>query len=133
MSYKVLIVPALVGILSFSANSMAADEEAMTQQTPQMSQGVTHGSRLMTPQERSEHRAKMRAAKNPKERKEIREAQHKRMKERAKQQGLTLPEKPPMVGGGMGPGGGGGMMMGPASGGTMAPSEESMTPAEEGK
>ncbi len=73
-----------------------------------------YGSQLMTEQERTEHRAKMRAAKTAEEREQIRAEHHERMQERAKAQGVTLPDDPPARGGGIGPGGGD---MGPGGGG----------------
>lgn len=69
-------------------------------------QEQVYGSQLMTPQERTAHRAKMRAAKTAEEKTQIRAELHQRMQERAKQQGVALPETPPASGGGMGPGGG---------------------------
>jgi hypothetical protein len=68
----------------------------------------------MTPQDRVEYRSKTRAAKTAEEREQIRLEHHERMKERAKQRGVTLADEPPARGGGMGPGGGG---MGPGGGG----------------
>jgi hypothetical protein len=50
----------------------------------------TPGWTLMTPQERSEHQAKMRAAKTYDECKAIQEEQHKTMEARAKEKGVTL-------------------------------------------
>jgi hypothetical protein len=69
-----------------------------------------YGSQLMTRQDRVEYRTKMRAAKTAEEKAQIRVEHHERMKERATQQGVTLPDAPPAVGGGMGmgPGAGGG-------------------------
>ena len=75
-------------------------------------QDQVYGSQLMTPEERAEHRPRMRAARTPQEREQIRMQQHERMKERAKARGLTLPDEPPMGGGGMGRGWG----MGPGDG-----------------
>jgi hypothetical protein len=69
---------------------------------------VIYGSQLMTRQDRIEYRAKMRAARTSEEKVQVRAEHHERMKERANQQGVALPESPPAVGGGMGPGGGGG-------------------------
>ena len=74
-----------------------------------------YGSQLMTPQERAEHRTKMRAAKTVEEREKIRKEHHDRMVQRAKERGVTLPAEPPMGGGGMGPGPGAGGM-GPGGG-----------------
>lgn len=63
-----------------------------------------YGSQLMTRQERIEYRNRIRAAKTAQEREQIRKEHHERMKERAKERGVTLPDEPPMPGGGMGPG-----------------------------
>jgi 1,2-phenylacetyl-CoA epoxidase catalytic subunit len=61
----------------------------------------------MTEQERNEYRQRMRTAKTEEERERIRADHHKRMKERAKERGVTLPDEPPVRGGmGRGPGGG---------------------------
>ncbi|KAB2912236.1 MAG: hypothetical protein F9K30_20990 [Dechloromonas sp.] len=69
------------------------------------------GSQLMTQQERNDHRLKMRSAKTAEERETVRAKHHEQMLERARQQGVTLPETPPAQGAGrgMGPGGGRGM------------------------
>lgn len=72
-----------------------------------------YGSELMTPQERSEYQARMRALKTEQEREAFRLEHHKKMQERAKAQGKTLPDTPPGMMGpggdkGMGPGGRGG-------------------------
>ncbi|HEX5636809.1 MAG TPA: hypothetical protein VFY78_06955 [Gammaproteobacteria bacterium] len=74
-----------------------------------------YGSQLMTDQERLEYQNKMRAAKTTEEQAKIRNEHHERMKVRAREKGVTIPDKPPYPGGGMGPGGGGGM--GPGGGG----------------
>ena len=80
-----------------------------------------YGSQLMTNQERIEHRTKLRAAKTAEEREQIRLQHHEQMQLRAKEQGLTLPDAPPVRGGGqgrrMGPGGGMGGMGGMGPGG----------------
>ncbi len=55
-----------------------------------------YGSELMTAQERTEHRDRMRAAKTPEEREQIRAEHHERMQARAKERGVTLPDQPPM-------------------------------------
>lgn len=75
---------------------------------------VVYGSQLMTQQERVEYRAKLRNAKTYQEREQIRLEHHKAMQARARSQGMTLPDMPPAMGGGMGPAGGG---MGPGGGG----------------
>ncbi|MDR0777562.1 MAG: hypothetical protein LBE81_13145 [Azonexus sp.] len=63
------------------------------------------GWQLMTEQEQIEQRQKMLSAKTPEEREAVRSEHHQRMLERARQQGVTLPDPPPQ---GMGPGMGGG-------------------------
>jgi len=83
-----------------------------------------YGSQLMTQQERTEYRAKMRSAKTAQEREKIQKEHHEQMKERAKERGVTLPDDPPGRGGGMGPGRGG---MGPGGGG-MRPGGGGMEP-----
>lgn len=120
---QLLIASTLASVLALSglpAISVAA------QDGPQQ----MYGSQLMTPQERAEHREKMRNAKTEEERNQIRAENHARMQERAKEQGVTLPDSPPAggagmgyrqgMGGGMGPGNGmrqGGGMGGGMSGG----------------
>ena len=69
---------------------------------------TVYGSQLMTQKDRSEHRALMRAARTPEEKARIRTELHERMKVRAQQLGVALPDTPPAAGGGMGPGLGGG-------------------------
>lgn len=81
-------------------------------------QEPVYGSPLMTQQERNEYQTRWRAAKTAEERERIRQENHERMEERARQRGVTLPSEPPAMpgrGAGMGPGPGGGM--GPGGGG----------------
>lgn len=100
---RTAIVCALGAALTLSAGvSLGAD-----------AQETIYGSQIMTQQERTEYRSRMRAANTAEEREQIRQEHHERMKERAKAQGVTLPDEPPARGGGMGPGGGG---MGPGGG-----------------
>jgi hypothetical protein len=88
------------------------------------SQEPIYGSQLMTEQERSAYRDRMRSTKTAEEREKIRAEHHKQMTERAKERGVTLPEEPPVrgmgqgmgPGGRMGPSGGMGRGMGPGSG-----------------
>ena len=97
MMKKPLIVSALTIVLFIPAGlAFAADQQEQI-----------YGSQLMTQQERIEFRAKLRAAKTVEERERIRKEHHERMKERAKQHGITLPDEPPVRGGGRGPGSGG--------------------------
>lgn len=77
---------------------------------------TVYGSQLMSNQERMEHRTKMKAAKTPEEREQVRVQHHEQMQLRAKERGVTLPDTPPARGAGMrqgmGPGGPGGGMGG---------------------
>lgn len=69
-----------------------------------------YGYELMTPQERTEYHARLRALNTEQEREAFRLEHYRKMQERAKAQGKTLPDTPPGMGPGMGPGGGKGMM-----------------------
>lgn len=104
-----LMMSALVISLSLSAGLACAADPTPTQEKTQ-NQGPVYGSQLMTRQERIEYRTKMRAAQTTEEREQIRKEHHERMKVRAKERGVTLPDEPPArgggMGGGMGPGGG---------------------------
>ena len=94
--------------IAFAATGPAlAQAQTSTNQTdtPPTSQGKApakkpssavpiYGSQLMTPEERTAYRDKMRSAKTAKEREEIREEHHKEMQARAKERGVTLPDKP---------------------------------------
>ncbi|MCL2635629.1 MAG: hypothetical protein FWD50_03235 [Betaproteobacteria bacterium] len=74
------------------------------------------GWQLMTEQERIEQRQKMLSAKTPEERDAVRNEHHQKMLERARQQGVTLPETAPAQGMGQGRGLGRGQGMGPGRG-----------------
>lgn len=66
-----------------------------------MKQGKDHGmkgqrsemSKLMSPEERTEMRAKMQAAKTPEERQALRTSMRTEMQKRAKEKGITLPDR----------------------------------------
>ncbi|WP_455206918.1 hypothetical protein [Kaarinaea lacus] len=77
-----------------------------------------YGYQLMTEQERAEHRAKMQSFQTEQEREAYRQEHHKMMQERAKAQGVTLPDEPMPrgQGRGMGPGMGAGQGMGQGMG-----------------
>jgi hypothetical protein len=119
MFKKPLLISAMMaGSLLLAIHpGFAADPPVQSQAQEQI-----YGSQLMTPQERTEYQARMRAAKTTEERDQIRTQHHKEMQVRAKQKGVTLPDEPPAhgMGGGMGPGGGAGMGggMGPGGGGS---------------
>ena len=98
----------VVGIVLTSI-FMTAFAQDQTRARDQIRDRDIYGYQIMTPQERSEFRAKIRAAKTVEERERIRMEHHKQMVERAKKKGITLPDQPPAKsrsGGGMGPGGG---------------------------
>ena len=106
--------------------SVAADQAPAQQKTQDKAQKpeVIYGSQLMTPQERTEYRAKMRSLKTQEEREALRMEHHQKMQERAKAKGKTLPDMPPAQGGGAcsgaacgGAGGCGGMHGGMKHGG----------------
>jgi 1,2-phenylacetyl-CoA epoxidase catalytic subunit len=88
------------------------------QATQEMTGGTrdrVYGSQLMTKEEQAEYRARRQAAKTPEEREKIRREHHEKMKARAAERGVTLPDEPPAPGMGKGMGaGGGGMGPGPA-------------------
>lgn len=54
--------------------------------------GQMYGQQLMTPEEQTAMREKMRAAATPEERQKIAEANHAEMQKRAKDKGITLPD-----------------------------------------
>jgi hypothetical protein len=101
-----LVISTLAVAISLTSGvTLAADPEP-AKKTPQAKEQV-YGSQLMTEQELSQHRTKMRTAKTAEEREKIRKEHHEQMKERAKERGLTLPDEPPARGGGMGQSAGG--------------------------
>lgn len=100
-----IIIAAFGGYLGLLSPALLAQDE-----TP------IYGHQLMTEQERMEHRQKMRSFKTEQEREAYRMEHHKRMQERAKAQGVTLPEEPMPRGKGMGMGQGKGMGMGQGQG-----------------
>jgi hypothetical protein len=101
MMKQILLVSPVVLTLFLTTNvALAADATQMQQKT----QTQVFGYQLMTNEERMEMRNKMRAAKTAEEREQIQTEHHERMKLRAKEQGVTLPDQPLMKGGGMGSG-----------------------------
>lgn len=133
MFKRTLKMTALTGVLVFSTGlSLAADQDQDRtrlldqDQTKDQIQDQTrdrdriYGSQMMTQAERNQYRKQMRSATTAKKREQIRAEHHKRMQERAKERGLTIPDMPPArgsMGGGMGPGGG--MAPGGGMGGSM--------------
>jgi hypothetical protein len=118
MNKKSLFVSALITAMFLPAGAILAADQDQLQDRDQtrdqlQDQDRIYGSQLMTNEERLEYRNRMRAAKTIEERAQIRNEHHERMKIRAREQGVTLPDEPPYPGGGMGPGPGG---MGPGGG-----------------
>ena len=116
----------LILLLSIAAcsplSALAADAAPPTASTPKAAPAnPVYGSQLMTPGERRAYRMKMRSAKNPEERTQIRAEHHAAMQARAKERGVTLPDVPPAGGAGMGPGGGMGRGAGTGPGAGMGP------------
>lgn len=116
MLQQTLLATAIIAAVALTGGFAEAADQERTQQAQKQQ---VYGSQLMTKQERIEHRSRMRAAKTAEEREQIRKEHHERMKERAKERGVTLPDEPPARGGGMGPGCGvePGCGMGPGRGG----------------
>jgi hypothetical protein len=118
MNKRFLAAFGLVAALSLQTclalAATAADKSALTTTVPTTSQentqsenqGQIYGVQLMTPQERTEFRARMSAAKTSEEREQIRKENHQAMQERAESHGLTLPDQPSAGTRGMGQGGG---------------------------
>ena len=109
MMKRLLNLSVLATALSLlTGSALAADPTPAQEKAQSQKQEKIYGSQLMTQQERTEHRAKMRAAKTTDEREQVRKNHHEAMKERAAARGATLPDEPPTRwgGGGMGPGGG---------------------------
>ena len=104
MLKRTLMVSALIGALALTGVFALASDHEQSAKTKKQEQ--IYGSQLMTKQERIEHRSKMRAAKTAEAREQIRKEHHERMKERAKERGITLPDEQPARDGGMGHGGG---------------------------
>jgi len=112
MKTKQVIVAALACALILpSSFTLAAEQTTERQRIQTEDQEQIYGSQMMTEQERNEYRTRMHAAKTNAEREQIRMEHHERMTNRAKTQGMSMPETPPAKGSGMMPGSshGGGM------------------------
>lgn len=133
MLNKTLTTAAFTTVLVFAAGSVLADDQDRTRlqdrdqtkdqikdqtqdqtrdQIKDPTQTRIYGSQLMTAKERNEYRSRIRSAKTAQEREKIRAEHHEQMQARAKERGVTIPDEPPVRGGGMGPGSG----MGPGGG-----------------
>lgn len=106
MIKKLVVSIVLPGALLLSMGVALAADEEQPRQMEQIGQQVqmmdqdsqqeqVYGWELMTPEERAEHREKMRSFQTEEEREAYRQEHHKLMQERAEEQGVTLPELPP--------------------------------------
>ena len=124
MNQRILVLFTLTILLSLPTGSALTADQEPAQESVQKQEQI-YGSQLMTQQERTEYRAKIRTAKTAEEREQIRKQHHERMKKRAADRGVTLTDEPPARGRGMGPCGGqmgpGGAGMGSHQGGGMGP------------
>jgi hypothetical protein len=101
----VLILGLVVsGAVSAADSSAPAPDRTQTQKK---AQEQIYGSQLMTAEERNDYRNKMRAAKTQTDKDRIRSEHHAAMQARAKERGVTLPDKPQPKGTGKGAGGAG--------------------------
>ena len=131
LSRHVLAV-AIAGVFAAVASPIALAQETPADKPAAKTEPI-YGYRMMSPEERDEYRAKMRNARSAEERQAIRDEHHAAMAERAKERGVTLPDRPtgagprgPGMGPGMGPGPGPrGPGMGP---GRMGPPEGTRAP-----
>lgn len=112
MKKQLVIVCTLATLLTlqsgFTQAGTSKNKSTENAIAPTTDQEQIYGIQLMTPQECAAYRAKMSAAKTVEERQQLREENHQAMQERAKAQGVSLPDQPSasMSGGGMDQGGG---------------------------
>lgn len=104
----VTVIIIALSSLAFPADTASADDREQMR-TRTYEREYIYGSQLMTEQEREQFRHKMRTAKTDEERERIRYEHHDQMMERAREQGVTLPDEPYEHGMGQGMGSGGGM------------------------
>jgi hypothetical protein len=106
------------------AAGLATNAVAQTttqEQVQDRDQDRIYGSQFMTPQERTEYMNRMRSAKTEQERETLRLEHYKRMQDRARDKGVTLPNDPPKRAGSTGSGPGMNPGTGMAPGGGMGP------------
>jgi len=97
--------------LALGLPSIALAQPAPPSQQPSAAEDEPiFGSQMMTDQERTDYRMRMRGAMSAEDRARIRDEHHADMLARARERGITLPDEPPGQGIGRGPG------MGPGSG-----------------
>lgn len=107
-----MLTLAMSAAASAQAQDQTGDPMQSRDQVQTQDRERIYGYELMTPQERNEYHARMRALNTEQEREAFRLEHHEKMQERARAQGKSLPDTPPAGRGpGMGPG-----MMGPGGG-----------------
>ena len=89
-----------VGLISASALMSVGVDVLAQDQAQTQTQVQIYGSQLMTAAERTEYQSKIRTLKTDKERDAFRLDHHEKMKVRAAEKGVTLPNSPPAVGAG---------------------------------
>lgn len=89
-----------VGLISASALMSVGVDVLAQDQVQTQTQVQIYGSQLMTAAERTEYQSKIRTLKTDKERDAFRLDHHEKMKVRAAEKGVTLPNSPPAVGAG---------------------------------
>ncbi len=80
------------GRMQHGAGNQANRGQGCDGTNAQSPRGPQTGQSLMTPEERTAIREKMRGAKSPEERQQIAAANHAEMQKRATEKGITLPE-----------------------------------------
>ena len=105
-----LLAVAVTGVLTAAVAPIALAQA--TPDKPAAKSEPIYGYRMMTPEERDTYREKMRSARSAEERQAIRDEHHAAMVDRAKERGVTLPDRPTGAGP-HGPGMGPGQGMGP--------------------
>lgn len=117
MSKKLIVI--LTGVCLFGAavTSVNSQEQAAQGQQAQTREQA-FGWQLMSDQERQQYQQQMQKMNTEQEREAFRNEHHQMMQERARQQGVTLPDQPGAGGKRMGPGAGKGpgQGMGPGAG-----------------
>lgn len=89
----IIAVAALVGLtLAIAVNAQPVPQGGGNEQV--------YGWQLMTEQERAEHRQRMHDAGTAEARERLRREHHERMRQRAAERGVSLPEEPPAERGG---------------------------------
>lgn len=99
------LISAAVAVTFGVATTLSALAQTPTPaQAPKQRQAQesVFGSQLMTVQERSDYRQRMRAIKTPEEREQFRLDHHAKMQARATERGVTMPTEPPTQGKGLG-------------------------------